>query len=83
MFAMSRFSARVKHSTASWRALITSRESEGRRSHVRSSERPSVVLVLSSVPDVPRQQELQGCVRVKRGPNSDNPSFVLVEWIDA
>jgi hypothetical protein len=51
IFAMSRFSGRVKHSTASWRAFMTARDSEGRRSHVRSIERPSVVLVQSSVPD--------------------------------
>lgn len=51
IFAMSRFSGRVKHSTASWRALMTARESDGLRSHVRSSERPSVVLVQSSVPN--------------------------------
>ena len=49
-FAMSIFSGRVKHSIASWRAFITSRESEGIRSHVRSRERPSVVFVLSSMP---------------------------------
>jgi hypothetical protein len=55
IFEMSRFSELVKHSTALWRAFMTSRDSEGRRSHVRRSERPSVVLVLSSVPDVYRQ----------------------------
>jgi hypothetical protein len=69
----------MKHSTASWRALMTSRESEGRRSHVRSSERPSVVLVLSSVPEVSRQHELQECVSARAGPNNDNPSLVFVE----
>lgn len=82
-FAMSKFSGRVKHSTASWRAFMTSRESEGRRSHVRSSERPSVVLVLSSVPEASRQQQAKERVRLERGPNSDNPSFVFAEWIDA
>jgi hypothetical protein len=55
IFEMSRFSELVKHSTALWRAFMTSRDSEGRRSHVRRSERPSVVLVLSSVPNVSRQ----------------------------
>ncbi len=62
---------------------MTSRDSEGRRSHVRSSERPSVVLVLSSVPNVSRQPKKQECVGLERRPNSDNPSFVFVEWIDA
>jgi hypothetical protein len=85
MFAMSRFSGRVKHSTALWREFMTSRDSEGRRSHVRRSERPSFVLVLSSVPNVSRQPKMQQCVGVglERGPNSDNPSLVFVEWIDA
>ena len=60
IFAMSRFSGRVKHSTALWRAFMTSRDSEGRKSHVRSSERPRLVLVLSSVPNVsPRQPKMQ------------------------
>src|SRR6266699_440074 len=80
---MSRFSGRVKHSTALWRTFMTSRDSEGRKSHVRRSERPSVVLVLSSVPNVSRQTQMQQCVGLERGPNSDNPSLVVVEWIDA
>ena len=83
IFAMSRFSGRMKHSTALWRAFMTSRDREGRRSHVRSSERPSVVLVLSSVPNVSRQPKLQKHEELEREPNSDNPSFVFVEWIDA
>ena len=83
IFAMSRFSGRVKHSTALWRAFMTSRDSEGRRSHVRRSERPSAVLVLSSVPNVSCQPKMQQCVGLERGPNSDNPSLVFVEWIDA
>lgn len=53
--ATSRFSGRVKHSTALWRAFMASRDSKGRRSHVRRSERPNVVLVLSNVPNVSRQ----------------------------
>ena len=61
-FARSRFSGRVKHSTALWRAFMTSKDSEGRRSHVRRSERPSAVLVLSSVPKVSRQPK---CSRVR------------------
>jgi hypothetical protein len=44
---------------------MTSSESEGRKSHVLRSERPSAVLVLSSVPKVYRQQGPQGCVSAK------------------
>ena len=83
IFAMSKFSELVKHSTALWRALMTSRDSEGRRSHVRRSERPNVVLVLSSVPNVFRQPKCSTAWGLERGPNSDNPSLVFVEWIDA
>ena len=63
IFAMSRFSGHVKHSTALWRAFMTSRDSEGRRSHVRRSERPSAVLVLSSVPNVFRQPKCSNAWR--------------------
>ena len=62
---------------------MTATDNEGRRSHVRSSERPSVVLVQSSVPNSSRQPKMRECVRVGCGPNSDNPSFVFLEWIDA
>jgi hypothetical protein len=64
---------------------MTSRDSEGRRSHVRRSERPSIVLVLSSVPNVSCQPKMRQCVGVglECGPNSDNPSLVFLEWIDA
>lgn len=65
IFAMSKFSGRVKHSTALWRAFMTSRDSEGRRSHVRRSERPSVVLVLSSVPNESRQPQNAAMRRVR------------------
>jgi hypothetical protein len=48
--AVTKFSGCIKHATASWRDLMTGMESVGRRSQVRSRERPSVVFVLFNVP---------------------------------
>lgn len=76
------FSGSKKHSTASWRACITSRDVDGRSSHVRSRERPSAVRVVLRIPDTCYQyhkdQIVDGGV-----PNSESPSFVLSECIEA
>ncbi len=44
------FSDNEKQSTASWRERIVERDIDGRRSHVRKRDRPSVVRVLFNIP---------------------------------
>lgn len=61
--AVTRFSGRRKQATASWRAVMTGIERDGRKSQVRRRERPSEDVVLLRIPGWWSHTPLRGAKR--------------------
>ncbi len=73
----------LKQSIASWRAVMTGIESDGRRNHWRRRLRPSVVRVVFRVP-AGYSESMSGTVwKGRTKPKRERPSFVLSECVEA